>query len=268
MSGSPFGAPRFKQSSNVLSGDVVISGSLTVSGSFNVSGSATGSMVATLPVADNAIARWNGTSGLILQNSLVDIDDVGNISGPTGSASVLGTAPDGGSAVGVIVGSSASYSTSGAKLLSVQNGGFERAYTDYSGSHTFNVSNWGGYLRYNYFSELVTCATGTLWTTTNVIPDGALNLGVGLRVIDTFPTASKLYLGILSSSYNKWAVGVDSNSTVTNSTSSMAAGIEFYSGNQAVTLSSSVGQQQSLTTTVTGSVRIEARYITLLPPQS
>jgi hypothetical protein len=61
---------------------------------------------------------------------------------------------------------------------------------------------------------------------------------------------------------------MDSNSTVTNLTSSMASGLEFYQSNQAITLSSSVGQQQSLTTTVTGSVRVEARYITLLPPQS
>jgi hypothetical protein len=265
---TPLGAPGFKQSSNVLSGDVSISGNLTVSGSFFLSGSTTGSMSATLPVADNAVARWNGTSGLVLQNSLVVIDDVGNISGPTGSASVLGTAADGGSAVGVVVGSSASYSTAGAKLLSIQNNSLERQYTDYSGSFVFNISNWGGYLQHTYFSELVTCATGTLWTTVNTIPAGALNLGVGLRVVDTFPTASKLYSGVLSGSYTKWAVGIDSNSTVTNLTSSMGAGIEFYQSNQAITISSSVGQRQSLSTTVTGSVRVEARYITLLPPQS
>lgn len=61
----------------------------------------------------------------------------GSITGTT-SLTFKGSQADGASAVGVITDTSATYSTAGAKLLSVRNNGTEKAYIDKDGIATFN----------------------------------------------------------------------------------------------------------------------------------
>jgi hypothetical protein len=65
-------------------GDTGISGTGGAGGSGDVIGPGV--------VTDNAIVRWDGTTGTFIQNSLITIDDSGNLIAPAVSASLIGTA--------------------------------------------------------------------------------------------------------------------------------------------------------------------------------
>lgn len=61
-----------------IAGNATITGNLTVSGTLSAAG-ITGTVTGPAGATDNAIARFNGTSGGVLQNSGVTIDDSGNM---------------------------------------------------------------------------------------------------------------------------------------------------------------------------------------------
>ncbi|TPN11728.1 hypothetical protein [Mesorhizobium sp. B2-1-2] len=63
-----------------IAGSATITGNLTVSGTLTATGIA-GTVTAPASSTDNAIARFNGTTGGVLQNSTVIISDTGNLSG-------------------------------------------------------------------------------------------------------------------------------------------------------------------------------------------
>lgn len=80
---------------------------------------------------DNAIVRFDGTSGKTVQNSAITIaDTTGEISG---GGLLKSTVSDGSSAVGYVLDTTNALSTSGAKLLSLKNSGTEKFYVDKDG---------------------------------------------------------------------------------------------------------------------------------------
>ena len=104
---------------------------LTVTSIGNVVGPAFGGST------DNAIARWNLTTGQLLQNSVGILDDFGNLSGIvdltmtgtlTGGASpfnIVSVAADGAGAIGFKFNTTHNLVTSGSKILSIQNNSIE-----------------------------------------------------------------------------------------------------------------------------------------------
>ncbi|ESZ60644.1 hypothetical protein NL532_24035 [Mesorhizobium sp. C120A] len=93
-----------------VAGSATIAGNLTVSGTLTAAG-ITGAVTGPAGATDNAIARYNGATGGVLQNSLITIDDTGNISGVGASFSDYITIIDAGGFRGVrLVGHSGNWS--------------------------------------------------------------------------------------------------------------------------------------------------------------
>lgn len=200
-------------------------------------------------------ASWNIT------NSTIEAAE-------SSSAELLGTVLDGASAIGTIVGSDNSYTTAGSKLLSIQNNTYERAYYDYDGSRTYGVTDFGGYLKDTYFSNLISISGSTLYYSSTNVPAGASIMGVGARIITDFQTASVIALGISGSTTGfteYWGNSMGYLAGVTNSTSSLKSGNTYVSLNTPICVSSSVLQGNAITT---GSIRIECFYRTINVPNS
>ncbi len=190
-----------------------------------------------------------------------------------GTAEILGTELDGGASIGTVVGSETYFSTTGAKLLSVVNGTgsaeHEREFVDHAGSRTFGISDHTGSMSFAYWSELVTI-TGSFNDTVNTIPAGALCWGVGVRIITSIPTASFLNVGIsgslLGAESKLYGIGLVPSASVTNATSSMLNGPRYFVTASAVRLTPGTGSVGILP--AAGTVRVEARYTVIVPPQA
>lgn len=184
------------------------------------------------------------------------------------SAEILGTDPDGALAIGTVVGSNDPYTTAGSKLLSQQNDGVEKAYTDYMGQKTFCISPYGGASRFGYWTEYVSVTSGSDTLTVNQIPAGSQVYAVSLYMISSFQTGSEIWIGISGSTglTEKWGEGIHPSASVTNYTSSMKNGWEHYPNNTPVCVSASI--LQGATSGATGSMRIEARYLEVVPASS
>lgn len=222
-------------------------------------------------VLDNQIARFDGTSGTIIQSSSIQIKDNGEIEWQdSGSAEILGTDPDGGSAIGSVIGSSVALSTAGAKLVSEQNNSVEKAYTDKDGQKTFCISPNNGATNEYYFTEIISIdsSSGNLYSSANNFPAGCQSYAVGCRVLTNFATASQFYLGISQSVggfSTKWGSYINGTAGTTNSTSSMESGWIYYAAAAPIYVSASVRQGDLVTS---GAIRIEGRYRTVDVPTS
>ena len=182
------------------------------------------------------------------------------------TAMSIGTEEDAGDAIGSQVGSSEYYTTAGAKLLSVVNGTGsaerEREYTDYYGTKVLGVSEWTGSMSITYWSELLTIDAAASTDTVNEIPAGALVLGVSARVVTVIPTAVWWGVGYTGAT-DAWGNGMPVAANTTNITGSLSAGPAFFASATPITITPSANPAAA-----TGEVRIEARYITITPPQA
>jgi len=184
------------------------------------------------------------------------------------SAEILGTDPDGAAAIGTIVGSNVEYTSDGARLLSIQNSGDEKGYTDLYGQNVFCVSKNGGATREGYFSDYVSAGSGSAWTySTNQIPAGAMVYATTVYFIESWQTGSECWVGVSASAgfTEYWAGSVHPSASVNNLTSSQKSGWTHFASAAPVAISSSVWQGAA---TTTGSVRIECRYREVVPPTS
>jgi len=193
--------------------------------------------------------------------------------GDDSTAEIMGSEADGGAAIGVILGSSASYATAGAKLVSVQNNGLERENIYHDGTKVFCETNYGSYLKETYFENLVSI-TGSLvnlYFTSDQVPAGASISGVGARVYSTFHTSSGCWWAVGMSGSTTgfteyWGDRMSVNAGVTNETGSLKNGLSltgsYLSEDTSICVSSSV-LQANITSGATGSVRVVCFYRTL-----
>lgn len=176
-----------------------------------------------------------------------------------GVAEVLGTALDSATAVGTIVGTSASYVTEGAKLLSVQNAGQERECVYYDGTRHYAISNYGSYARDTYFSDILNISGANLYSAHYEVPAGASIIGVGARILTSLQTASVLAIGISASAGfgEYWGGSLGYAAGVANDTASLKTTWLYCPTGAYVCVSSSVLQGNAATT---GSIRVECYY--------
>jgi hypothetical protein len=109
---------------------------------------------------------------------------------------VYGTQADGASAIAVKAGSTQSFSTSGAKLLSIFNNTNEKAFFDYMGQMTICKGDTGGSLNIKKVKETLTIAAAATTDSIIEIPANSIVLGVSCRVTTAIPTAATFDLGI------------------------------------------------------------------------
>lgn len=187
------------------------------------------------------------------------------------TSQLLGTSADGALSVGVILGSSASYSTAGSKLLSIRNNNVEKANVSYDGSLSYGISNYGSYINETRFSELVSITGSNTFYTVNQVPAGAQLQAVAARVIDSFQTASVFAVGISSSvwdarSWSYFGGGTLSGTAgITNTTSSIAPEYIYCATDTPIWISASVLQGNA---PITGNMRVECYYKTVNPLSS
>lgn len=195
------------------------------------------------------------------------------------SIELVGTEEDGGSSVGVYLGTLASYVTPGAKLVSVLNNTTEREYIDYAGNKRFGITDYGGYVEEKYWSEAITPISGAYTDTINVIPAGASAYAVSVRVTNripfsgstSFPVDSKMRVGIsasVGSFTEKWGEGIDTTEGSTNLTSSLKSGLYYVSENTPIRLKFDNYVSDTSASFGSGSVRVEVRYRQVNPPTS
>jgi hypothetical protein len=177
------------------------------------------------------------------------------------AAQVIGTDTDGALSIGTIVGSSASYSTNGAKLFQVLNNTTERESTDYLGRKTFCVSDAGGATHERYLTEILTVNSASFIDSVNEIPIGAMNYAVNVYVLSTIPDVM-WNIGIPGST-EKWGA-ISSSVGSNNSTSSMKAGYEYYASASSIRLT----PNPNASDLTTGSVRLEIRFREVTGPTS
>lgn len=176
------------------------------------------------------------------------------------SAEIIGTLPDAASSIGVILGSSASYVAAGSKLLSIQNRGQEREAVYYDGTRYSGISNYGSYSKDTYYSDIISITGSTLYSAHYDVPPGASIIGVGVRILSSFQTASVMAVGINTSGgfAEYWGNSMGYAAGVTNSTASLKTTYLYCPTSSYVCISSSV--LQGNTTGATGSVRVECYY--------
>lgn len=198
------------------------------------------------------------------------------------SVELYGTNIDGSDVIAVTLGSQDVYSITGAKLLSITNGSGsgskEREYVNLSGSRVQNISNYGGYTGFTYKEEAITVISGAYTDSTIYIPAGAVCYGVGVRVLNdvpisgsTFPSSSWFSVGIsasVGSFTEKWGNGLSTLNTTTNLTSSMKAGFAYYNTDTPIRLSFDHYVSDLSASQGSGSVRVEIRYMQVIPPTS
>jgi len=189
--------------------------------------------------------------------------------GLSSSAVLLGTEADGGSAVGVVLGSELEYSTAGAKLLSVTNAAQERAYVGHDGSWVYNIGDYGGYEQNYTLSALVTIMSGSnfLYTTASLqIPADCQVKAVSSRVITTIPS------GALS-----WSLGVPGDLTRYANSLSCSAGITFsgmeqngarYYPTASELIITTYGSCPVSVSDISGAIRITSHIRKIVPPTS
>lgn len=214
---------------------------------------------------------WRDNSNLYRPSWYITETDIS--SSERSSAQMLGNEVDAAAAIGTIIGSAEYYSTAGSKLLTVINGTGsmerEREYTDYIGNKIINQSDYTGSTQFKYWSELVTI-TGTYIDTVNTIEAGAICYGVGCYVVTDIPTASYFHIGHTgpTEAFYQWGYGVVPSASVNNLTTSMSGSMQFYTASTAVRITPNTGIGTGFSYSDTGTVRVEARYMVIIPPQS
>lgn len=193
-----------------------------------------------------------------------------DVTGSTGISEIYGTDADGSNAIGVRLGSSNTYSTAGSKLLSVLNNGTEKSYVDYTGQIGCCYSPNGGKTEFKYATENLTLVSGAGTTSSLMIPAGALVYAVAVYVTAdfpisgaTYPMASTFAVGT-STTTNVWGYGIPTTAGSTNATSSTMAGFTYFGTNSGVVIRPAIYNSDL----ETGSVRIEARYLSVTAPTS
>jgi hypothetical protein len=240
-----------------------------VSGRVSQSGSTSVAIIADINSAsldaDHKVLRLSYKDDSDVENDVWSFKQSEIDSEEDSAASLIGTEPNGATSVGAILGSDIEYSASGAKIVSMRNADIERAYVDYSGSYTFNISEFGGASRMGYHSEVVTYTSATHHYTAKQVPAGALLYGVAVRVLTKVP-GTEFYIGLSGSTSVRglWGDSVNAQAGANNSTSSLSQGLVHFPTASSIKLTS--GDNASDITT--GSVRVELRYMEIDMPTS
>lgn len=181
----------------------------------------------------------------------------------TGGMEFWSDEADGGSAVAFTVGSTNSWTTAGAKLLSVVNtdpAGYERFYVGYNGDVCVNKGNNAQCLNIKSLTESLTIAAAATTTAVNQIPQYAIVLAVSVRVTTVIPTATD------------FSVGISGDATRYGSTINVAAGTTNPGTQDAAryynTATSIIITPQASPAAATGVVRLTIHYLDVTPPTS
>lgn len=122
---------------------------------------------------DNAVVRFDSTSGKLIQDSAVTIaDTTGEISG---GGLFKSTVSDGASVVGYVLDTTNALSTSGSKLFSLKNFGTEKFYVDKDGNVSGTLTNCIGYSASNLLFNVTTDIGGAVAGTDLILVDKGAN---------------------------------------------------------------------------------------------
>lgn len=177
-------------------------------------------------------------------------------------AIILGTEADGAAAIGVIAGSDESYTTNGAKLLSIVNDTTERAFIDLYGEFGWGITDNGGLANERVLTELVTIAAAANTSSTIQIPAGAIVHGVTCYVVTIIPTAATFDLGY-AGDVNAWANAIAVAAGTDNETEAQTNGDIYFAANTAILITPNLQPAAA-----TGEVRICIYYRQLFPQTS
>lgn len=172
------------------------------------------------------------------------------------SAQILSTETDGASVTAVTLGSSSSYTTIGAKLLSIVNAspaGYERMFVDYSGDVTLGIGNNSQTLGIKSLSELYTVPASADGYSTIQLPTNTLIIGVSYRVTTVIPTATTFSVGIALNK-TKYGTGISTAAGTTNVSLSNSIHYNTSATSLLITPSATPGA-------ATGVIRLTLRYI-------
>jgi hypothetical protein len=178
----------------------------------------------------------------------------------SGAAEILGTETDGAAAIGVKLGSDETYSTSGSKLLSVQNNTTERANIDYSGALTLHKGDNGQQLSWKYESEEITISTDAFTATSIFIPQGAQVHYVTSRVTASLPDVSYYEVGVSGNS-TLFGDNISPNIGVTDTGGK--GGVSYFDANTVIRVTPIDPPSSAI-----GTIRITIHYTQVTPPTS
>ena len=136
-------------------------------------------------------------SGDVYNEGFYFTDDTLNFAGD-GSATILGTQPDGASSIAVRLGSSVEYANSFARLLTVENNSVVRASFDGYGQLTYGIQDNGQEVELGVLEELITidAAASTDGSVLSQIPTNAIVDSVLVRVVTAIPGAATFDVGV------------------------------------------------------------------------
>ena len=170
---------------------------------------------------------------------------------------------DGASAVAITLGSTNSFVTPGAKLLSIVNGnlaGLERMNVDYRGDICMNKLDNAQSFNIKSLSELAVIPADASGYSIIQIPVGSLVIAVSARVVVTIPTASTISVGVDAdaSRYASW---------ISSAAGTTAPGLldswRYYG-----VATNILFTPDDTPATDSGRVRITIHYIEVIPPTS
>ena len=234
-----------------------------VSGSTSISAEIVANVNSATIDADHKIAAFYWRDNTSTKHEVFNIKD-GEINITTAaSAAMLSDQADGGSSVAVTLGSTNSFVTTGAKLLSIMNGdpaGLERAYFDYRGDLCINKLDNAQCINHKSLTELTTIAAAADGYSTIQLPVNSLIIGVNARVTTVIPTATTFSIGI-SGSKTKYATGI--SVAAGTATACLSNGIHYNTSATSLCITPS-----ATPATATGKVRLTINYIDMTVPTS
>jgi hypothetical protein len=179
------------------------------------------------------------------------------------AAKILSTEADGGSTIAVTIGSDNKFSTSGAKLLSIQNGttdGYERGNIDYAGNFCINKGDNAQCLGVKYLTEVYAVPASVDGYSVNQLPAQALIIGINARVTKSVAGTTTFSLGV-SGTYNYFGSGIAS--TVGTTQVCMTNGIFYNAAARSVLIKPNTTPSDAL-----GTIRLTIYYISMTVPTS
>jgi hypothetical protein len=234
-----------------------------VSGSASVSTEIVANVNSATIDADHKIAAFYWRDNVNVKHEVFNIKD-GEINITTAaSAAMFSDQADGGSSVAVTLGSTNSFVTAGAKLLSIMNGdpaGLERAYIDYRGDVCVNKLDNAQSLNIKSLSELTTIAAAADGYSVIQIPANCIVVAVSARVTTVIPTATTFSVGIIGG-ITRYGYSI---STAAGSTSiGTNDALRYYA-----VATSILFKPNATPAAATGRVRTTIHFIEIAPPTS